>query len=67
MLTRKSRKKYDGMRALVVNELAEKYGITAMYVRQILRGDAGDTEVAEAVKKEYPGLYKAVENVFKTN
>lgn len=65
MTAGKNRKKYDGKKALVVNELAEKYGITSMYVRQILRGDAGDTEVAEAVKKEFPRLYKAINNVFK--
>lgn len=56
----KSRKKYDAVRALVVQQLARKYEITDTYVRQIVRGD-GAGELADEIQKEYRKLYQELQ------
>jgi len=61
---RKSRKKYDGKKAIVIKELAERYQVTEGYVRIALRGDM-DNETTREIVKDYNRLYKALENVFK--
>lgn len=64
MTTRKSRKKYDNVKALVIKEVAQAFEVTEAYVRLALNGNK-DNETTDAMKKEYNRLYKAVEKVFK--
>lgn len=58
----KCRKKYDGIKAIVVKQLATNLGYTTDYIRQCLSGNV-DNKSATEVKKEYERLYKAVNNV----
>ena len=47
---------------LVVERLAEKYGVTQRFVRQCLSGDR-QSETADTIKKEYRELDDAIGKV----
>lgn len=64
MTNRKSRKKYDSARALVIKQVAESFKVSEAYVRMALNGTK-DNQTTDAIKKEYKRLYKAIENVLK--
>ncbi len=54
--TTKKRNKYND---IVVKRLAEKFGLTAHYIRMCLRGDRV-CETADTIVKEYKALDKKV-------
>lgn len=58
----KSRKKYDGTKAIVIKQLSAKLEFTPDYIRKCLRGDS-DAPSAEEVKREYNRLYKEINNI----
>ena len=47
--------------SLVVNRIAEKFGVTVQFVRSCLRGDR-HSETATTICKEYKTMALAVEN-----
>lgn len=51
--------KYNKYNVLVIRRLSEKYGYTAYYVRQCLRGDRKNL-TADQLRKEYNSLSKAI-------
>jgi len=60
----KNRKKYNAKSALVIKQLAAKYEVTETFVRLALRNER-DSETAEAIKKDYKNLIKAIDNILK--
>lgn len=55
----KNTKKYDGVRALVVKQLAQRYGVTETFVRQALR-KARQSATALMICADFKELYKEV-------
>lgn len=55
----KNTKKYDGARALVISQLATRYGVTETFVRQALRR-ARQSSIALMICADFKELYKEV-------
>lgn len=60
----KTTKKYDGVRALVVKQLAQRHGVTDAFVRQALRREK-HSETAQQIRAAYQTLYKEVERTLR--
>ncbi len=60
----KSIKKYDGIRAISVKQLAKKHEVTEDFVRKSINGDA-QSDTAVQILKEYRKLYKELEETLK--
>ncbi|HIB37603.1 MAG TPA: hypothetical protein EYO36_08595 [Mesonia sp.] len=58
----KSNQKRKSYNTSVLNKVAEKYGVTATYVRASIRGDKKGV-MPDLLKKDYKSMCKAVDDV----
>lgn len=64
MTAGKSRKKYDGRKALIVKQLAVSFKVSESYVRMAINSDVNNL-TTEDIKKEYKRLMAAINNILK--
>lgn len=57
----KSNQKRNKFNALVVGKLVEKYGFTAYYIRQCLKGERNSL-TSDTIRKEYKRLADEVDS-----
>ncbi|WP_133712636.1 hypothetical protein [Myroides indicus] len=61
----KPTKKRMNYNTVVVNRLTEKYGVTRRFVIMSLSGDR-ESEVSDAIAKDYRLMSKTIDNLLKT-
>lgn len=60
-MCKSKRKKENSYNQTALTAVAKKYGMTKMYIRQVLRGDRDRALIADQVKKDYKQKVKEVE------
>ncbi len=62
-MNKSKRKKETSYNQTALTAVAKKYGMTKMYIRQILSGDRERALIADQIKKDYRKKVKEVEQL----